>query len=60
MSKFLSLLCMVCMVVMAGLVSYFGVHIPDHWTIGKTLSAIFFFGYEAMCLIGAIYFWMKD
>ena len=59
MNYFLSIVCMICMVLMAGLVSCFGGHIPDYWTLGKTISAIFFFGYEVMCLCGAVYFWIK-
>ena len=59
MNYILSIVCMVCMVLMAGLVSCFGGYIPDYWTFGKTISAVFFFGYEVMCLCCAVYFWIK-
>ena len=59
MNKFFAILCLVCMVLMAGLVSCFGGHIPDHWTLGKTISAIFFYTYEVMCVCGCVYFWFK-
>ena len=40
-------------------VSCFGGHIPDYWTLGKTISAIFFYTYEVMCICGCVYFWFK-
>lgn len=60
MNKFFSILCLVCMVIMAGLVSCFGGNIPDNWTFGKSICTIMFFSYEFMCVFASIYFWNKD
>ena len=59
MSKFMAIICIVCFVLMAGLASFFGTAIPDHWTLGKTICVSSFVIYEVMCVCGFVYFWMK-
>ena len=59
MNKFLAMICIICFVMMAGLVSCIGVHIPDYWTLGKTVCCFIFVTYEILCLGGFIYFWLK-
>lgn len=58
-NKILAIVCIVCFVLMAGFFSYLGPHIPDHWTIGKTVTISTFAIYEILCIITFIYFWLK-
>ena len=58
-NKILAIIFITCFVLMAGFFSYLGPHIPDHWTLGKTVTISFFVIYEIMCVVAFIYFWLK-
>lgn len=58
-NKILAIVSIVCFVLMAGFFSYLGPHIPDHWTIGKTVTIFTFAIYEILCIVTFIYFWLK-
>lgn len=58
-NKFFSLLFLICAMAMVIVASYIGNYLPEHWTLGKSVSVGFFFVYEVACVFSFVYFWFK-
>ena len=58
-NKLFSLIFLSCGMLMVIVASYIGNYLPEHSTLGKSITVGSFFVYEVMCVVSFIYFWMK-